>query len=97
MFLKNKQKTKTKNKKSETFEIKQNSSLLRSFEQVVANIESRREQLVDVRGQEEFEKVVDGVDEKNHISNSKNLPYNQFFDKQNECLKSPDELKQCNN
>lgn len=77
---------------SEKFEIKENKKLIRDFGSIVENLKSKREQLVDVRDSEEFNKVIDGG-VKNHIPNSKNLPYNEFFDKQNACLKDLDQLR----
>lgn len=67
--------------------------MVRDFDAIVSNIESHKEQLVDVRDSEEFNKVVDGV--KNNIPFSKNLPYSEFFDKENGSLKNLDELRKC--
>lgn len=80
--------------KSESFLINENSKLIRSFDEIVSNIENKKEQLVDVRDSEEFNKDIEGI--KNNIPNSKNLPYNTFFDSENGGLKNLEELKQCN-
>lgn len=79
---------------AQKFDINENPKLIRNFEQIVSNIESKNEQVVDVRDREEFSKVVDGVE--NRIPNTLNIPYNEFFDKENGTLKSQDQLKERN-
>lgn len=76
----------------EAFEVKENPKFARTFEQIEANIKSRREQVVDVRGSAEFNKVIDGVE--NKIPNSLNLPYDELFDNINGTLKSKESLKE---
>lgn len=82
-----------KHVQSETFEINENSKLIRNFEHITANIHSGHEQVVDVRGKEEFHKIENDL--ANNIPKSFNVPYNEFFDKENGVLKSVEELKQC--
>jgi len=68
------------------FTARQNNFLVRSVEQVIANIDSGREQVVDVRSAGRFA----GVDpeprpsrKKGHIPGSLNLPTTMFFDANN--------------
>jgi 3-mercaptopyruvate sulfurtransferase SseA len=68
---------------------------VRNFDDISRNLESKREQVVDVRASEEFHKTLADDKRPNQIPNSINLPYYEFFDKQTGTLKSAEELKQC--
>ena len=68
--------------------------MIRNYEQIIANIKTGQEKLVDVRASSEFNKVLDGGVE-NKIPNSVNLPYEELFDRENGTLKSREVLKEC--
>lgn len=64
--------------------MKERKFLKRKFEHIQANIESRKETLLDVRSVKEFNS--------GHIPNSKNIPYPDFFDRTTGLLKTKEEL-----
>jgi thiosulfate/3-mercaptopyruvate sulfurtransferase len=72
-------------------------SFVRSKEQVVANLSSRKEQLIDARAANRFEGTVPepraGI-RSGHIPGSRNLPYNALFDAATGTMKSLDGLRQ---
>jgi thiosulfate/3-mercaptopyruvate sulfurtransferase len=68
----------------------------RSVQQMVANLASRAEQVIDARASERYQgKVAEprpGL-RSGHIPGSLNLPYNQLFDASTGAMKSLDELR----
>jgi 3-mercaptopyruvate sulfurtransferase SseA len=68
--------------------MKERKFLKRNFEHIQANVESRKETLLDVRSVKEFNS--------GHIPNSKNIPYPDFFDRTTGLLKSKEELAKSN-
>src|SRR5712671_3163482 len=68
----------------------------RSVQQMVANLASRAEQVIDARANERYQgKVAEprpGL-RSGHIPGSLNLPYNQLFDASTGAMKSLDELR----
>ncbi|CAF0872631.1 unnamed protein product [Brachionus calyciflorus] len=78
--------------KPDKFEIKENMQLIRTYEDIQTNLNTNKDQVVDVRGAHEFNRYIDeGL--LNHIPKSKNLAYNDLFDKENLKLKDIEELK----
>ena len=71
-------------------------SYVRSQAQMVANLASRAEQVVDARASERFEGSVaeprPGL-RSGHIPGSRNLPYNELFDAATGTMKPLDELR----
>lgn len=71
-------------------------AFVRTKQQMVANLDSRSEQVIDARAAERFEGRVPeprpGL-RAGHIPGSRNLPYNELFDAQTGLMKSPDELR----
>jgi thiosulfate/3-mercaptopyruvate sulfurtransferase len=71
-------------------------SFVRSKAQVVANLDSRKEQLIDARAANRFEGSVPepraGI-RSGHIPGSRNLPYNMLFDAASGTMKPLDELR----
>lgn len=80
--------------KKETFQVKENESLKRDYDQIVSNIETDKEQVVDVRGVGEFNSVNQLTGEPNHIPGSLNLPYSELFDPTTYTLKDKEQLLQ---
>ena len=70
-----------------------NINLIRDFEAIIKNIDTRKEEVIDARVPGEFDKI-DPIDGKktNNIPNSKNIPYNELFDKENGIFKDKQEL-----
>jgi thiosulfate/3-mercaptopyruvate sulfurtransferase len=68
----------------------------RSIEQMIANVASRAEQVIDARANERYQGKVPeprpGI-RSGHIPGSLNLPYNKLFDAATGTMKSLDELK----
>ncbi len=68
-----------------------NTELIRTFEQVQANVISGNELLLDTREVDEFDRVnADG--RVNHIANSVNLPMSELFDANTRGIKDTAEL-----
>ena len=69
---------------------------VRSMQQMIANVASRAEQVIDARANERFEgKVAEprpGL-RAGHIPGSRNLPYNDLFDAATGAMKPLDELR----
>ncbi|WP_322517833.1 3-mercaptopyruvate sulfurtransferase [Rhodopseudomonas palustris] len=80
-----------------TFNAKLDPNYLRSQQQMVANLESGAEQVIDARAADRFEGRVPeprpGL-RAGHIPGSRNLPYNELFDASTGLMKSRDELRQ---
>lgn len=74
-------------KKENFFIINENKELKRNFDQIKANKKTQLEQVVDVRGEDDFNRA--------HIPNSQNVPYNQLFDPYTGLLKSKEDLLAC--
>jgi thiosulfate/3-mercaptopyruvate sulfurtransferase len=79
-----------------TFTAKLDPNYLRSKQQVVANLDSGAEQVIDARAAERFEGRVPeprpGL-RAGHIPGSRNVPYNELFDANTGLMKSRDELR----
>lgn len=79
------------------YEAKLDPAFVRSKDQVVANLTSKAEQLIDARAGNRFEGSVPepraGL-RAGHIPGSRNLPYNELFDAQTGTMKSLDALRQ---
>jgi thiosulfate/3-mercaptopyruvate sulfurtransferase len=79
-----------------TFNAKLDTSFVRSKAQVVANLDARKEQLIDARAANRFEGSVPepraGI-RSGHIPGSRNLPYNELFDAATGTMKSVEELQ----
>jgi thiosulfate/3-mercaptopyruvate sulfurtransferase len=80
-----------------TFSATLDKSYIRSKAQVVANLDSRKEQLIDARAANRFEGSVPepraGI-RSGHIPASRNLPYNLLFDAATGAMKPLEELRQ---
>ena len=77
--------TKVSDFKKENFWIVgEKKELKRDFNQIEMNIKYEKEQVIDVRGANDFQM--------DNIPNSKNIPYNNLFDQTTGLLKSKDEL-----
>ena len=80
-----------------TFSAALDKSYIRSKAQVVANLDSRKEQLIDARAANRFEGSVPepraGI-RSGHIPASRNLPYNLLFDAATGAMKPLEELRQ---
>lgn len=79
------------------FNAKLASSFVRSRDQLVANLDSAAEQVIDARGAPRFEGSVaeprPGL-RAGHIPGSRNLPYNELFDAATGAMKPLDQLRQ---
>ena len=68
----------------------------RSMQQLIANLASRAEQVIDARASERYQGTVaeprPGL-RSGHIPGSRNLPYNNLFDAATGTMKSLDELR----
>jgi thiosulfate/3-mercaptopyruvate sulfurtransferase len=82
--------------KPSQFAAKLDTSYVRSKQQLVANLSTRTEQLVDARARGRFDGSVSeprpGL-RAGHIPGSRNLPYNELFDASTGTMKSPDALR----
>jgi thiosulfate/3-mercaptopyruvate sulfurtransferase len=82
--------------KPATFRATFDARRVRSIEQMIANVASRAEQVIDARANERYQgKVAEprpGL-RAGHIPGSVSLPYNQLFDAATGTMKSLDELK----
>jgi thiosulfate/3-mercaptopyruvate sulfurtransferase len=82
--------------KPATFKASFDSRRTRSLQQMIANLASRAEQVIDARASDRFQARVaeprPGL-RAGHIPGSLNLPYNQLFDASTGQMKSPDELR----
>lgn len=80
-----------------TFRATLDKSYVRSKAQVVANLDSRKEQLIDARAANRFEGSVPepraGI-RSGHIPASRNLPYNLLFDAATGTMKPLEQLRQ---
>jgi thiosulfate/3-mercaptopyruvate sulfurtransferase len=80
-----------------TFSATLDKSYIRSKAQVVANLDSRKEQLIDARAANRFEGSVPepraGI-RSGHIPASRNLPYNLLFDAATGTMKPLEELRE---
>lgn len=75
--------------------MKENSSLMRNYEDVLSNINSKKELLIDARPREDFDKINPVIGLPNNIPNSKNVPYSELFDSSTGNIKTNDQLKLC--
>ncbi|QWG14376.1 3-mercaptopyruvate sulfurtransferase [Bradyrhizobium sediminis] len=79
-----------------TFKASFDARRTRSLQQMIANIASRAEQVIDARASERFQGKVPeprpGI-RSGHIPGSLNLPYNNLFDASTGTMKSLDELR----
>jgi thiosulfate/3-mercaptopyruvate sulfurtransferase len=83
--------------KAATFKANYDAARVRSIEQMIANVKSRAEQVIDARAADRFEgRAVEprpGI-RSGHIPGALNLPYNNLFDAATGTMKPLDELKQ---
>jgi thiosulfate/3-mercaptopyruvate sulfurtransferase len=78
------------------FEAKLDPSYIRSKDQLVGNLETRGEQLVDARPRPRFEGTVAEAwpgRRSGHIPGSRNVPYAELFDPKTGAMKSLDDLR----
>jgi thiosulfate/3-mercaptopyruvate sulfurtransferase len=84
------------NAKSATFKASYDAKRVRSIEQMIANVKSRTEQVVDARAAERFEgrapEPRPGI-RAGHIPGALNLPYNNLFDAATGTMKPLEELR----
>jgi thiosulfate/3-mercaptopyruvate sulfurtransferase len=82
--------------KSATFEAAFDAGRVRSMQQMIANIASKAEQVIDARASDRFEARVGeprpGL-RPGHIPGSRNLPYNNLFDPTTGAMKPLDQLR----
>src|ERR1700730_5395948 len=82
--------------KSATFEAAFDAGRVRSIQQMIANIASKAEQVIDARASDRFEARVGeprpGL-RPGHIPGSRNLPYNNLFDPTTGAMKPLDQLR----
>ena len=82
--------------KPATFKASCDARRVRSIQQMIANVESRAEQVIDARAGERFEgRVVEprpGL-RSGHIPGARSLPYNHLFDATTGAMKPLDELR----
>jgi thiosulfate/3-mercaptopyruvate sulfurtransferase len=82
--------------KSATFKATYDPKRVRSIEQMIANVESRAEQVIDARAADRFEgrapEPRPGI-RAGHIPGSRNVPYSNLFDAATGEMKSLDELR----
>ncbi|MDO9060241.1 MAG: sulfurtransferase, partial [Bradyrhizobium sp.] len=82
--------------KPATFKASFDARRTRSMQQMIANLASRAEQVIDARASERYQGKVPeprpGL-RAGHIPGSLNLPYNLLFDAATGTMKSPDQLK----
>ena len=75
-----------------------NDAMVRDIDQMLANVESGNEQVIDARAKERFEGAAPEPREgarSGHIPGSLNLPFDQFFDKdRNFVMRDAEELTQ---
>jgi thiosulfate/3-mercaptopyruvate sulfurtransferase len=83
--------------KPASFEASYDGTRLRSMQQLVANLDSRLEQVIDARPAERFEgraaEPRPGI-RSGHIPGARNVPYAQLFDAATGVMKPLDDLKQ---
>ncbi len=83
--------------KPATFKASYDAGRVRSIEQMIANVASRAEQVIDARAAERFEgrapEPRPGI-RSGHIPGSRNVPYNLLFDAASGTMKSLDEMRQ---
>jgi thiosulfate/3-mercaptopyruvate sulfurtransferase len=83
--------------KSGKFQAKLDPGFVRSKQQLLGNLETRLEQVVDARPRPRFEGAVAEPwpgRRSGHIPSSRNLPYAELFDSSTGTMKSLDELRQ---
>ncbi|CAF0930483.1 unnamed protein product, partial [Brachionus calyciflorus] len=80
--------------KSEDFRIKENFDLTRNYDDIIQNITSKKEQVVDARPREDFNKINPVIGLPNNIPNSVNLPYSELFDSSTGLIKNDQQLKE---
>ena len=82
--------------KPATFKASYDSNRVRSMQQLIANVESRAEQVIDARAGDRFEGRAPepraGI-RSGHIPGARNVPYNQLFDAATGTMKPLDELR----
>jgi thiosulfate/3-mercaptopyruvate sulfurtransferase len=82
--------------KPATFKASYDAKRLRSMEQMVANVASKAEQVIDARAAERFEgraaEPRAGI-RSGHIPGARNVPYNNLFDAASGAMKPLDELR----
>lgn len=71
----------------------ENKSLIRNYDQIKKNIETKKEQVVDVRPPEVYNQINGETNKPNHIPSSFNVPYGQLFDPETGLLKSKEQIK----
>jgi thiosulfate/3-mercaptopyruvate sulfurtransferase len=82
--------------KPATFKASYDSKRVRSMQQLIANVESRTEQVIDARAADRFEGRAPepraGI-RSGHIPGARNVPYNQLFDAATGTMKPLDDLR----
>jgi thiosulfate/3-mercaptopyruvate sulfurtransferase len=82
--------------KPATFKASYDAKRLRSMEQMIANVASKAEQVIDARAAERFEgraaEPRAGI-RSGHIPGARNVPYNNLFDAASGAMKPLDELR----
>ena len=79
-----------------TFKASYDPKRVRSLEQIIANVKSRAEQVIDARAAERFEgrapEPRPGI-RSGHIPGARNVPYNNLFDAATAAMKSLEDLR----
>src|SRR5579859_4771975 len=82
--------------KPATFKASYDAKRVRSIEQMIANVKSRAEQVIDARAADRFEgraaEPRPGI-RSGHIPGARNVPYNNLFDSKTGAMKRLDELR----
>lgn len=74
--------------KREDFKIYENKALIRNYEHIVGNLETKKELIVDARNRDDFNKIDSTSGKENKISWSKNVPYAELFDSNTATIKN---------
>jgi 3-mercaptopyruvate sulfurtransferase SseA len=62
---------------------------------MTANLETHKEQVIDTRNSEQFNSIDSLTALPNHIPNSKNVPYEELFNKETGRFKERQEMLEC--
>ena len=83
-------------KKREDFKILENKALIRNYEQIFRNLETKEELVVDARPSDDFNKTDPINGKENKIKGSKNVPYAELFDANASGLKNLQQIAESN-
>ena len=83
--------------KREDFKVNENKNLIRNYEQIVENLETNKELLIDARPRVDFSKIDHASGKPNYIPKSKNIPYNELFHPATGTLKDREKILESEN